>query len=47
MSSYDVGTEGDRTLYAIWEENTDCEDVTLLDRGEKDFLEQQEEPERI
>lgn len=42
VTSYGAGTEGDRTLYAIWETDTDAEDDSLLNEDEQKLLVQKD-----
>lgn len=41
--SYEAGTQGDKTLYAMWEPDTDAEDTGLLNEEEEKLLLQNDE----
>lgn len=38
--SYEAGTQGNKTLYAMWEPDTDAEDTSLLNEEEEHLLQQ-------
>ena len=40
--SYEAGTQGDKTLYAMWEPDTDAEDTSLLNEEEEQLLQQKD-----
>lgn len=40
--SYEAGTQGDKTLYAMWESDTDAEDTSLLSETERTLMSQKD-----